>query len=62
MDPLGIEESVDVLEDAEPCLGDVVEGFELRPLVLERSAMTALSWQQPVRLIEQVMFGVFSVC
>ena len=35
--------------------------LELRPLVLERSAMTALSWQQPVRLIEQVTLRVFRV-
>ena len=31
---------MDVLEDAEPCLGDVVEGFRFRPLVLERPEET----------------------
>ena len=30
----------DVLEDTESCLSDVVEGFELRPLVLERPEET----------------------
>jgi hypothetical protein len=40
MDSLCVVESFDVLEHAESCLGDAVEGFELLPLMLERPEET----------------------